>query len=95
VAEVTDNKSLPKEERKRLQIIHAPTISFEAKLVKLSDKLYNLRDLLRGTPIGWDEERIQQYFEWAKNVIIGLKGTNEKIENELRLTLAKRNVILD
>jgi guanosine-3',5'-bis(diphosphate) 3'-pyrophosphohydrolase len=78
-----------------LQIIHAPTISFEAKLVKLSDKLYNLRDLLRGTPIGWDEERIQQYFEWAKNVIIGLKGTNEKIENELRLTLAKRNVILD
>lgn len=95
VAEVTDDKSLPKEERKRLQIIHAPTISFEAKLVKLSDKLYNLRDLLRRTPIGWDEERVQQYFEWAKNVINGLKGTNEKIENELRLTLAKRNVILD
>lgn len=95
VAEVTDDKSLPKEERKRLQIIHAPTISFEAKLVKLSDKLYNLRDLLRITPVGWDEERVQQYFEWAKNVINGLKGTNEKIENELRLTLAKRNVILD
>jgi guanosine-3',5'-bis(diphosphate) 3'-pyrophosphohydrolase len=54
-----------------------------------------LRDLLRITPVGWDEERVQQYFEWAKNVINGLKGTNEKIENELRLTLAKRNVILD
>ncbi len=68
-----------------MQIIHAPTISFEAKLFKLSDKLYDLTDLLRETPIGWDEERVEQYFECAKNVINDLKGTNEKIENELRL----------
>jgi len=52
VAEVTDDKSLPKQERKRLQIVTAPHKSTKAKLVKLADKLYNLRDLNRCTPEG-------------------------------------------
>lgn len=52
VSEVTDDKSLPKQERKRLQVDHAPHSSNQAKLVKLADKLYNLRDLNRCTPVG-------------------------------------------
>lgn len=52
VQEVTDDKSLPKQERKLLQVEHAPHCSREAKLVKLADKLYNLRDLNRCTPVG-------------------------------------------
>lgn len=52
VQEVTDDKSLPKQERKRLQVEHAPHCSHQAKLVKLADKLYNLRDLNRCTPVG-------------------------------------------
>lgn len=55
VAEVTDDKSKPKQERKRLQIQHAKNASHEAKLVKLADKLYNLRDLERNTPEGWTQ----------------------------------------
>lgn len=55
VAEVTDDKTKPKQERKRLQIEHASTSSREAKLVKLADKLYNLRDLEEIAPIGWSE----------------------------------------
>lgn len=55
VAEVTDDKSKPKQERKRLQILHAKGSSHEAKLVKLADKLYNLRDLERTTPDGWTQ----------------------------------------
>lgn len=55
VAECTDDKSLPKQERKRLQIIHASATSHQAKLVKLADKLYNLRDLERVKPEGWTE----------------------------------------
>lgn len=55
VAEVTDDKTKPKHERKRLQIEHAKSASHEAKLVKLADKLYNLRDLERCTPDGWTE----------------------------------------
>ncbi|CAJ1049890.1 guanosine-3'%2C5'-bis(diphosphate) 3'-pyrophosphohydrolase MESH1 [Xyrichtys novacula] len=54
VQEVTDDKSLPKQERKRQQVEHAPHCSHQAKLVKLADKLYNLRDLNRCTPTGQD-----------------------------------------
>lgn len=83
VGEVTDDKSLPKETRKLLQIKHASVSSFEAKLVKLADKLYNVRDLQRATPVGWSEQRVQEYYIWASQVIEGLRGTNEPIENEL------------
>lgn len=62
VEEVTDDKSLSRAERKRLQIEHAPGSSKEAKLVKLADKLYNLRDLLKEVPLGWDSKRRHDYF---------------------------------
>jgi len=74
VAEVTDDKRLPKAERKRLQIEHAPHISREAKLVKLADKLCNLRDVAERPPAGWDLGRRREYFDWAKQVIDGLRG---------------------
>lgn len=83
VAEVTDNKSLAKEERKRLQIVHAPLSSYEAKLVKLADKLYNLRDLEIAAPEGWSEQRVQEYFAWSAKVIDGLRGTNAALEHSL------------
>ncbi|XP_001600589.1 guanosine-3',5'-bis(diphosphate) 3'-pyrophosphohydrolase MESH1 [Nasonia vitripennis] len=83
VEEVTDDKSLPKLERKRLQIEHAPNSSHEAKLVKLADKLYNLRDLKKEIPEGWSIERVNEYFKWAKLVVDGLKGTNIKLEKLL------------
>lgn len=83
VEEVTDDKSLPKMERKRLQIEHAASISQEAKLVKLADKLYNLRDLQRCLPAGWTEERRLEYFKWAKQVVGNLRGTNRALELEL------------
>lgn len=63
VQEVTDDKSLPKQERKRLQVVNASQKSFEAKLVKLADKLYNLRDLEKETPVGWSADRVDEYFK--------------------------------
>lgn len=83
VAEVTDDKSLPKSERKRAQIRNASHKSLEAKLVKLADKLYNLRDLRRGPPRAWSPKRAQGYFVWAKFVVDGLRGTNAELENAL------------
>src|SRR5437762_11462561 len=80
VAEVTDDKRLPKAERKRLQIEHAASLSPEAKLVKLADKICNLRDVADRPPAKWDLERRQEYFEWAKRVIDGLRGANRKLE---------------
>ena len=66
VNEVTDDKSLPKLERKRLQIEHAPHISQKAKLVKLADKLYNLRDLKRATAEGWSQDRVQVFVSLSR-----------------------------
>lgn len=89
---MTDDKSLPKAERKRLQVVHAPGKSRQAKLVKLADKLYNLRDLQRQMPIGYTEQRVQEYFEWAAQVVSGLLGTNEPLEKALEAVLAERGV---
>lgn len=83
VAEVTDDKTLPKQTRKLLQIEHAPTSSHEAKLVKLADKLYNLRDLEKAAPVNWTEERVKEYFAWAKRVVDGLRNTNQYLEKSL------------
>jgi GTP diphosphokinase / guanosine-3',5'-bis(diphosphate) 3'-diphosphatase len=80
VAEVTDDKSLPKAERKRLQIEHAAGISAGAKLVKLADKICNLRDVAERPPAKWDLQRRQEYFEWARRVIDQLRGTHPGLE---------------
>lgn len=84
VKEVTDNKSLPKAERKRLQVENASKKSVAAKLVKLADKLHNLRDFISGhIPHGWTVKRVQGYFVWAYFVVEGLRGVNAKLEGEL------------
>lgn len=53
VLEVTDDKTLPKAERKRLQVEHAAHLSTHAKLVKLADKICNLRDVASSPPADW------------------------------------------
>jgi guanosine-3',5'-bis(diphosphate) 3'-pyrophosphohydrolase len=80
VAEVTDDKTLDTAKRKRLQIEHAPTLSREAKLVKLADKISNLRDMAASPPKTWPRSRVRAYFDWAKEVVDGLRGTNPKLE---------------
>lgn len=74
VAEVTDDKTLSKSERKRLQVEHAGELSQEAKLVKLADKICNLRDVAERAPPSWDLARRREYFDWAKRVVDGLHG---------------------
>ncbi|CAJ0925538.1 unnamed protein product [Ranitomeya imitator] len=92
VEEVTDDKTLPRMRRKQLQIEHAPHCSHKAKLVKLADKLYNLRDLKRSTPKGWSEKRVQEYFQWAFQVVSGLHGTNVAMEKHLDQLFKERGV---
>lgn len=89
VQEVTDNKTLPKEERKRLQILHAPLKSAGAAQIKLADKWDNLTDLLKSSPIGWTEQRVQGYFEWAKEVIRALPWVNAPLLHAAEEVLRK------
>lgn len=80
VVEVSDDKSLDKEVRKRLQVEHAPHVSIEAKQVKLADKICNLRDILDSPPANWDSARKLEYFKWAERVVDGVRGTNSTLE---------------
>ena len=81
VMEVTDDKSLCKAARKQAQIDHAMHLSNEARAVKLADKICNLGDVVTSPP-DWSLARRQQYFDWAKNVIDGLRGEWSELEAE-------------
>jgi GTP diphosphokinase / guanosine-3',5'-bis(diphosphate) 3'-diphosphatase len=80
VLDVTDDKSLDKASRKQKQIEHAPHISREAKLVKLADKISNLRDILSSPPADWPAERKRAYFDWASKVVDGVRGVHPGLE---------------
>jgi guanosine-3',5'-bis(diphosphate) 3'-pyrophosphohydrolase len=81
VEEVTDDKSLKKEERKRLQIEHAQHLSDGAKQIKLADKIANIHDVAFSPPPDWPLERRLEYLTWAESVIDKLRGCNAKLEN--------------
>ena len=80
VVEVTDDKTLPKLQRKQLQIEHAPHLSPAAKLVKLADKLCNLRDIIDAPPAAWPHERRAAYVAWTRDVVAGLRGACPPLE---------------
>ena len=80
VEEVTDDKRLPKEERKRLQIEHAPHLSNQAKQIKIADKISNAQDMITSPPVGWPLERRLAYLDWSEQVIAGCRGSNPPLE---------------
>jgi (p)ppGpp synthase/HD superfamily hydrolase len=83
VAEVTDDKSLPKDMRKRMQIESAPHKSVRAKLLKLADKTSNLRAIAASPPADWSVKRRIDYVDWALAVAASLRGVNPWLEQQL------------
>jgi len=81
VQEVTDDDGLPKRARKQLQIDRAPHLSERARLVKLADKICNLRDLAENPPPEWSPDVRRRYFDWAKEVVDALGGVHPKLES--------------
>ena len=90
VAEVTDDKALPKHRRKALQVEHAPHKSPGAALVKLADKICNLRDIANSPPADWSLQRRREYFDWAKQVIDGLPPVNAPLAALFEQAYARR-----
>jgi (p)ppGpp synthase/HD superfamily hydrolase len=82
VSELTDDKTLPKADRKRSQVESAPNKSRAAKLIKLADKTSNLRTIASSPAAGWSVKRRLEYIEWAKNVVVGLRGTSAWLEQQ-------------
>jgi guanosine-3',5'-bis(diphosphate) 3'-pyrophosphohydrolase len=82
VEEVTDDKSLPKAERKRLQIEHAPHLSRDAKQIKLADKISNVREIGATPPAEWSVARRREYIEWARAVVVHCRDANQALAGE-------------
>jgi guanosine-3',5'-bis(diphosphate) 3'-pyrophosphohydrolase len=98
VEEVTDDKRLPKQERKKLQIEHAPNLSLRAKQVKLADKIANVKSVTETPPVDWSLQRRLEYLDWTEQVVAGLRGCcpaleclYDKILADGRETLELRN----
>lgn len=97
VEEVSDDKRLPKAERKRLQVERAAERSTRAKLVMLGDKISNVRDVTRRPPPSWSLEGTRKYFDWTEQVVAMLRGTHAALEahydgvlREARSAVARR-----
>ena len=90
VREVTDDTTLEKADRKRLQIEHAPHMSRRAALVKLADKTSNLRDVATSPPRGWPLERKRAYFDWAKAVVDQLPPVSKRLRAAFDEAYSKR-----
>jgi guanosine-3',5'-bis(diphosphate) 3'-pyrophosphohydrolase len=89
VLELTDDKSLPKEVRKELQVEEAPNISVRAQVIKLADKISNLRSILTSPPANWNTRRKREYFEWGQRVVNALSAPNPILKAEFDRTFAK------
>ncbi|MBA3343437.1 MAG: HD domain-containing protein [Gemmatimonadaceae bacterium] len=94
VQEVTDDKSLDKEERKELQVTHAPHLSPGAKVIKLADKISNVQEIGTDVPKGWDVERREKYFVWAKRVVDAIGPINPELEQRFASTLEESSRLL-
>ncbi len=94
VQEVTDDKSLAWADRKRLQVERAPFKSHRAKVIKLADKVSNLRSIAQSPPQDWGPDKRAAYVDWAEQVAGGLTGGNSVLEAEFaRAAAAARAAI--
>jgi len=82
VEEVTDDKSVPKMDRKRLQVEKSASKSARAKMLKLADKTSNLRSIAASPPPDWSVRRRLEYVAWARDVAVGLRGVNPWLEGQ-------------
>jgi GTP diphosphokinase / guanosine-3',5'-bis(diphosphate) 3'-diphosphatase len=89
VAEVTDDKTLPKQERKNAQISNAASKSVQAKILKLADKTSNLRAVAMSPTANWSAKRRIEYVNWAQAMAKGLRGVNKWLEHEFNEAAAR------
>ena len=89
VEEVSDDKTLPRQTRKDLQIQHAPQLSEGAILIKLGDKISNVTDITHTPPTNWDRSRCLEYFDWAERVINNCPKVNTSLEKHFKDSIQK------
>jgi (p)ppGpp synthase/HD superfamily hydrolase len=95
VAEVTDDKSLPKQTRKDLQVEHAAQASRGAQIIKLADKTSNLRALASSPPTGWSYERRMEYVDWAGRVVHACRGADQGLAAEFDAAVRSLGAVVE
>ncbi len=95
VAELTDDKRLPKPERKAQQIRHAAGKSPVAALVKLGDKWSNIRAVGLSPPEHWPLDRCRAYLDWGAEVVARLPPLPAAARAEFDATLADSRARID
>jgi guanosine-3',5'-bis(diphosphate) 3'-pyrophosphohydrolase len=92
VAEVTDDKSLSHDERRKRQIVHASELSARAKLIKLADKIANVTDVIERPPAYWSRRRCVEYLAWSAAVVAGCRGANAGLERRFDEVLERGRI---
>lgn len=94
VREVTDDKELPKDERRRLQVQRAASLSHPARLIRLADKISNISDINSDQPPGWSLEEKLGYLQWAESVIAMIRGAHPALEKLFDDVVAEKRRLL-
>lgn len=96
VCACSDDKTLPKVERKKLQIEHAKMAREGARLIKMADKLSNLSQLAEDPPVDWSPAVVRGYALWSMAVVNAMPYTNallaECIKDKVKLIAGKDHV---
>ncbi len=95
VQELTDDKHLPKQERKKKQVEHAPHLSAPAKLIKIADKISNINEITCSEPAEWPVQRKRDYLDWAEQVVAGCRGCNRQLEERFDVMLKEKRRLLE
>jgi (p)ppGpp synthase/HD superfamily hydrolase len=95
VEEVTDDKSLPDTERKRLQVVHADALSPGAQLIKLADKICNVTDVMLDSPTQWSVQRKIDYLTWTEQVVANLSSPNPSLQTQFNEILREKRRLFD
>jgi (p)ppGpp synthase/HD superfamily hydrolase len=80
VIEVTDDMRLPKDQRRQKQIVDAPKKSPGAKLIKIADKISNIRARILPQPDQDERDDLIDYVAWAEQVVRGCRGGNAMLD---------------
>ena len=94
VREVTDDQRLPKAARKAVQAAGAPHLSPRAKLIRIADKIANVRDVTHHPPAHWDVIRRRDYLDWTEQVVAGCRGASAALETLYDRVLQEGRVAL-
>jgi len=94
VVEVSDDMGLPKDERRRLQVVGAPHKSPNAKLIKIADKISNIRGRIAPEPSAEERADLADYVGWAEQVVARCRGGNAWLDRTFDEAMAKARSML-